>query len=92
MMKNIIIYFFLIQWSSYLWGQNDFIMISTPIDNADVEEICNNEISINSFVEENYFIIEISNCISDTIYLFDSYLHPELIKSKYLHRYNTDTN
>ena len=92
MLKNIIIYFFLISLPSYLLGQNDFIMIPTPIDNGDVTEICNNEISINSFVRENNFIVEISNCTSDTIYLFDSYLHPGLIKSKYLYRYNADAN
>ncbi len=38
--------------------------------------------------DKDQIILDIYNASSDTIYLFDSYLHESLPISKYLHRYN----
>ncbi|MFV0332061.1 MAG: hypothetical protein ACK5KL_19915, partial [Dysgonomonas sp.] len=80
--------FVFILFSFSLWGQNS--LIEDKKSQTYLQDRYNNEIYVNKRIVKNDFIIEICNNTSDTIYLFDSYLTPELIKSKYIHRYNAD--
>lgn len=88
MREKIYFIFVFILFSFSLWGQNS--LIEDKKSQTYLQDRYNNEISVNKRIVKNDFIIEICNNTSDTIYLFDSYLTPELIKSKYIHRYNAD--
>ncbi|EGJ99560.1 hypothetical protein [Dysgonomonas gadei] len=88
MREKIYFIFVFILFSFSLWGQNS--LIEDKKSQTYLQDRYNNEIYVNKRIVKNDFIIEICNNTSDTIYLFDSYLTPELIKSKYIHRYNAD--
>ncbi|MBF0650909.1 hypothetical protein IR083_19005 [Dysgonomonas sp. GY75] len=88
MREKIYFIFVFILFSFSLWGQNS--LIEDKKSQTYLQDRYNNEIYVNKRIVKKDFIIEICNNTSDTIYLFDSYLTPELIKSKYIHRYNAD--